>query len=153
MQLNIMDPARVYGKNDWILDPSKIVINPRHMALEPIPEEEEEEPIQPIIIEQKPVEKHVHFSPYVNIHVCRPLRKYNTHYPPKVLEELLSSEELLKDELLIADKRIECLENKLKTAINDAARARTMRDKMHIWVLVLILLCTFISLKSYALDL
>ncbi len=114
-------------KNDWFVDPKKIVMNPAHVTLNTIPEEVKEVVIKEV---HKPAEKRVKFASYVDVHMRCPIVEDRVRYPSKMIEELKRENSLLSDDLLIAEKRIEQLKAKL-------AHARTIIHTLPLWILLL----------------
>ena len=119
-------------KNDWFVDPKKVVLNPAHS----LPDEEEEELREVITEAQESVEKSVQFASYVDVHMRCPVIEDHVHYPSKMIEELKHENSLLIDDLLIAEKRIEQLEAKLKRTKQELVHARTINETLPLWILV-----------------
>ena len=142
-----------FGKNDWIVDPKKIVYRPVHITLETIPEVEEEDVKEVIKVEQKSGEKHVHFASYAEVHMRCPIVDTRIRYPSKMIEELKQENALLNDDLLIAEKKIEQLELKLRRTKQELSHARTINDTLPLWILVLMLVGLVISYKYAKLNL
>ena len=151
--LKSIDFPPFYGKNDWIIDPKKIISRPVHITLETIPEEEEEDVKEVIKVEQKSREKRVRFASYADVHMRCPIVDTRIRYPSKMIEELKQENALLNDELLIAEKKIEQLELKLKKTKQELYYARTINDTLPLWILVLLLVGLVISYKYAKLNL
>ena len=151
--LKSIDFPPFYGKNDWIIDPKKIISRPVHITLETIHEEEEEDVKEVIKVEQKPREKRVRFASYAEVHMRCPIVDERIRYPSKMIEELKQENALLSDDLLIAEKRIEQLEAKLKRTKRDLYHARTINDTFPLWILVLLFVGLVISYKYAQLNL
>lgn len=119
-------------KNDWIVDPKKIVSNPAHITMKTISKEKEEEVKEVTKEEQKSIKRRVQFSSYVDVYMRCPMIEDRVRYPSKMIEELKRENSLLSDDLLIAEKRIEQLETTL-------AHARTINETLPLWMLVVLL--------------
>ena len=137
-----------FGKNKWTLDPTKIVTKSIKTTLPTIPEEED--------IKEPPLEKspkRVQFASYVEVHMRCPVIGKQIHYPSKMIEDQKHENDILKDDLLIAEKRIEQLESKLKLTQQMLSRARTINDTLPLWMLVLLFLSLVISYKYTQMNL
>lgn len=139
-----------YGKNDWIIDPEKIVTREAHITLKISPEERKEEAIK---VGQKPVKKQVRFASYVDVHMICPVINDHIRYPSKMIEELKQENALLSDELLISEKRNEQLEAKLRRTKQELSHARTINDMMPLWMLVLMMVGSVLLYKYAQLNL
>lgn len=134
-----------YGKNDWIIDPKKVVYRPVHITLDTVSEEDAKETIK---LEQKSREKRVHFASYAEVLMRCPIVDMRIRYPSKMIEELKQENALLSDDLLIAEKRIMQLEAKLKSIKQELSHARTINDTLPLSMLVL-LIVGFVLLYKY----
>ena len=131
-----------FGKDNWTPDPAKIVTR-RPKILFQRPEEKEviKEPLKNEL-------KRVRFASYVEVHMRCPIINEHVHYPSKMIEELKQENDLLKDDLLIAETRINRLETKLKTTQQKLSRARTINRNLPLWM-VLLLFIYLVSLYKY----
>lgn len=128
-----------FGKDKWTVDPAKIVIRPPSTHLPTISEEEEEdikESVENVIKTQPKIStKHIQFASYADVHMRCPIVDKRVHYPSKMIEELKQENTILTDDLLIAEKRIERLESRLKYVQRALIRARTIAMCMMLLVL------------------
>ena len=129
-----------YGKNEWVLDPRKIVSRPNNFTLETIPEEEEEDMPQAPVIEHKTPEKRVRFASYVEVYLRCPVDKYHKQIPSKKVDKMIQENILSIDE-----KRVKELEYNLIQTQHALSRARTIINLFPL----LILLAVFIGLVIY----
>ena len=107
-----------FGKDNWTVDPAKIVTRPSTSMLSSIPEEEEEdvkETVEPVV---KTAPKRVRFASYVDVCFRCPADGNVIKYPSKIF-----ADQQQDIELSIKDKRIEELEHKLKRARQELVRA------------------------------
>ncbi len=138
---------------DWIVDPLKVVTRPVKIMLETIPEEEEEAPKEIIKIVPKRTEKTVRFATYADVHMRCPIIDSRIRYPSKMIEELKQENALLNDDLLIAEKKIEQLELKLRRTHQALSRTYTINDMLPLWILLFILIGSIIAFKYTQLNL
>ena len=138
---------------DWIVDPLKVVTKPVKIMLETIPEEEEEDSKEIVKIEPKHTEKTVRFASYADVHMKCPIINSRIRYPSKMIEELKQENALLNDDLLIAEKKIERLEAKLRRTQQALSRAHTINDILPLWMLVLLFVWSIILFKYSQMNL
>lgn len=137
-----------FGKDKWIVDPTKIVTRHPSTHLPTISEEEEgiKESIENVIKTQPKIStKHIQFASYADVHMRCPIVDKRVHYPSKMIEELKQENTILTDDLLIAEKRIERLESRHKYVQRALIRARTIA----ICIMVLVLAGPIIALSMW----
>ena len=134
-----------FGKDNWTVDPAKIVTRPSISMLSSIPEEEEEDVKETVETVVKTPPKRVRFASYVDICFRCPADGNVIKYPSKMFAEPQD------DEIAIKDKRIEELEYKLKRARQELTRAYD--HKLIIIMVSLVFIGLIMSYKYTHMDL
>ena len=138
-----------FDKDNWTIDPAKIVTRQPKIVLPTISEEEEEDIRE--LLKNEP--KSVRFASHVDVHIRCPIINGQARYPSKMIEELKQENDLLKDDLLIMETRVEQLEHKLKHTQRELSRARTINDTLPLLMLVLLFIGLVISYKYTQMNL
>ena len=105
-----------FGKDNWTIDPAKIVIKPLENSLPTTPEEE------PVKTTTKTATKRVRFASYVEVYLRCPADKNGIQYPSKSFAKLKQN-----NTIMLKEKRIEELEDSLKQARKELIRAHDYR--------------------------
>lgn len=124
-----------YGKNDWFLDPKKIVSRPANFTLETIPEEEEEDMPQTPVIKPETSEKRVKFASYVEVYFRCPVDGNLEPISSKKVDKMIQ-----KNALSVNEKRVKELEYKLKQTQHALSHARTIINLFPLLILLSILI-------------
>lgn len=131
-----------FGKDNWTVDPAKIVIKPQTNILPTIPEKEEEDVKEIVENVVKTEPKRVRFASYVDVYLRCPVDKNGIQYPSKKFAKMA------QDNLLsLKEKRIEELEYKLKQMRQELTREH---DNNILTILVSLLVILLVVSYKYA---
>ena len=142
-----------FGEDRWVIDPIKIVTRPPKNILPVIPEEEEVDIDETVKNTPEMPTKRLRFASYVNVHTRCPIIDAKVRYPSKMIEDLKRENTLLKDDLLITEKRIERLESMLKRTQQALIHAHTINDALAIWLVMMLLAGLIIAYKYIEMNL
>lgn len=135
-----------FGKDRWSIDPTKIVTRPSIIiTAEDVNGSVENTPKIPA--------KRVRFASYVDVHMRCPIIDAQVHYPSKMIEELKQENALLRDDLLIAEKRVEQLESKLKRTQQALTHARTINNTLPVQMVMVLFVILFVAYKFVEMQL
>ena len=137
-----------FGKDKWIVDPTKIVTRQPKNSLQTTPETENEGDDKTIKNTPKTPTKHVQFASYADVYMRCPIIDAKVRYPSKMIEELKRENALLKDDLLISEKKAELLEDRLKRTQQELTRAHD--NELLIIIMVSLMTMGLVMYYKYA---